>query len=80
MPPDVTQLTEVAQQLADHRLGLTAVWALQIAVLKQGHRGLRRPADVVTFGVDGNGQVDDRFRAADQRPQPHALGQAARQP
>ena len=74
MPPDVAQVTEVAEQLADDRLGLAAVGALEIAVLDDRHGRLRRPSDVVASGIDGIVQVDDHVRGSEQRPDPETLG------
>ena len=75
--PDVAQLAEVRQQLADHRLGLAAVRALEVAVLEQRHRGVLGPADVVALGVDGYREVDDRLGAADSARSRSGLGSSA---
>ena len=42
-----------------HRLGPAAVGALEVAVLDQRHRRVRRAADVVALGVDRHGEVDE---------------------
>ena len=76
MTPHVAQISDRRQQLADHRLGLTAIWALEIAVLKQRHLGVDRTADVIALGVDSDRQIDDRLGRADQRAGAHR----ARQP
>ena len=66
VPPDVADVAEVAQQLADDRLGLPAVGAFEVAVLDDGHRRVDRPADVVALRIDVDVEVDERlarFRA-----------------
>ncbi len=74
VPPDVADLAVVGQQLADDRLGLTAVRALEVAVFDDGDQRLARAADVVELRVDGGGQVDDRLGRAEQRPAARASG------
>ena len=51
MPPDVADVAEVAQQLADDRLGPAAVRALEVAVLDQRHRRVRGSTDMVAGRV-----------------------------
>jgi len=70
MAPDVAQVAEVPEQLADDRLGLAAVRALEVAVLDQGDGRLRRAAQVVALGVDRIGEIDDRRRRSEQGPDP----------
>ena len=70
VPPDVADVAEVGQQLADDRLGLAAVGALEVAVLDEGHRRVGRAADVVALRIDRRGQVDDRLGGAEQRADP----------
>ena len=52
-------VAERAHQLADDRLGLAAVGALEVAVLDERDRGVERAADVVEVGVDVVGEVED---------------------
>ena len=73
--PHVAQLGVAGEQLADDRLGLAAVGALEVAVLDEGHRGLARAADVVAVGVDRGGEVDDERRGAEERARAGALWQ-----
>ena len=75
MAPDVADVAEVGEQLADDRLGPAAVGALEVAVLDQRDRRLGRAADVVALGVDRHGEVDQRLRAAEQGPDPRLPGQ-----
>ena len=70
MPPDVGDVSEVAEQLADDRFGLPAEGALEIAVLDQRHGSLDRTADVVPLGIDRRGEIDDRLRGPEQSPDP----------
>ena len=65
--PHVAQVVaEVGEQLADDRLGLAAVGALEVAVLDQRDRGVRRAADVVAGRGRPARQVDQRLGRADQ--------------
>ena len=66
--PDVAEVAEVREQLADDRLGLPAERALEVAVLDERDRGVLGAADVVALGVDGNGEVDDRLRRSRGAP------------
>ena len=52
VPPDVSDIAEVGQQLPDDRLRLPAVGALEVAVLDDRHRRVDRPADVVALRID----------------------------
>ena len=61
VPPHVAQVPEAGQQLTDHRFGLAAVRALEVAVLYESYRSARRPSDMVTSRVDGLGEVDDHL-------------------
>ena len=54
--PHEAQVARVGEQLADDRLGLAAVGALEVAELDDGDRRVGGPADVVAFGVDGHGR------------------------
>ena len=47
------------EELADHRLGLSAVRALEIAVLDQRHGRVGGTSDVIAFRVDRIGEIDD---------------------
>ena len=77
VPPDVADVAEVAQELADDRLRLPAVGALEVAVLDDRDRRLERPADVVALGIDVDVEVDERLRRAEQRADPQRAGAAA---
>ena len=85
VPPDVADVAEVAQQLADDRLGLAAVRALEVAVLDDGDRRVGRPADVVALGIDvdctrstsGSGAAE---QGADARPLGQQRGRPEEQP
>ena len=66
VPPHVANVAEVAEQLADDRLGLPAVRALEVAVLDEGHRRVARAADVVALRIDVDVQVGQRLGAAEQ--------------
>jgi len=65
--PDVAQLiAEGREQLADDDLGLSAVWALVIAVLDQRHGSVGATADVVANRIDVVREIDEVVgRAAD---------------
>ena len=80
VPPDVSDVGEVRQQLAHDRLRLAAVGALEVAVLDQRHRGRDRTADVIAVGIDRDGEVDERLRAADQGPDARPAAAASRWP
>ena len=54
MAPDVADVAEVGEQLADDRLGLAAERALEVAVLDERDRGLRGAADVIRSGSTGS--------------------------
>ena len=62
--PDVADVAEVGEQLAQDRLGPAAVRALEVPVLDDRHRRLDRPANVIAIGVDRHGQVGERLRVA----------------
>ena len=81
MPPDVADVAAVAQQLAQHRLGLAAVGTFEVAVLDKGDGCALWPADVVaTLGVDGHGKVDQRLRRSEQRADAAGVSAAGRWP
>ena len=80
MAPDVTDVAVIGQEFTHDRLGLTAVRALEIAVLDDGHGRLARAADVVVVGIDGCGEVDDRLGGAEQGAGAHRLRQQQRDP
>ena len=74
--PDVAHVVAVGrQQLADHLLGLTAVGALEVAVLEQRHRRVLGTADVVALGVDVLGEIEDVLGGAADLARPHRVGQ-----
>ena len=64
--PDVTHVTVPGQQFPQHRLGLPAVGAFEVAVLDDGDDRLVRAADVVAARVDGSPQVDERLGGSQQ--------------
>ncbi len=76
--PDVADVDEVAEQLADDGLGLSAVGALEIAVLDDRHRRFDRAADVVTLRVDLPVEVDEWLSGSDQGADPRAPGEQGR--
>ena len=65
--PDVSQVADLSEKLADGRLGLPAVGALEVAVLDQRHGCVGRSADVVSLRVDRLDEVDDDARRAEQQ-------------
>ncbi len=67
MAPHVADVSEVAEELPDHRLGLAAVRALEVAVLHHGDGGLDRAPDVVALRIDVDVEVDERLGGAQQR-------------
>src|SRR5919201_3510226 len=50
--PDVAEVAEVLHELADDGLGATAVQTLEVAVLDERDRRIRRAPDVVALGID----------------------------
>ena len=66
VPPDVADVTEVPEQLADNRLGDAAIGALEVAVLDDRDGSIDRSADVVVLRIDVDVQVDDRLRGPEQ--------------
>ncbi len=65
--PDVTDVGEVAEQLAHDRLGLPAVRALEVAVLDHRHRRVARPAPVVAVRIDVGVEVGQLVGGPEQR-------------
>ena len=78
--PDVAEVAEVGQELADHGLGLAAVRALEVAVLDDRDRGVERAAGVVALGIDIEVEIGERLGAARERadPQPRAAASRSR--
>ena len=72
MPPDVADVAEVTQELAHDRLRLSAVRALEVAVLDHRDRRLERPTNVVALRVDVDVEIDERLSRAQQRANPEA--------
>src|SRR3954468_17287791 len=70
MPPRVPDVTPTGQQLPDHGFRLTAVRALEVAVLDHGDRGVLGTPDMVTVRVDRCGEIDDGLARAQQRAGP----------
>jgi len=52
MAPDVRDVAEVPQELAQDGLRLPAVGTLEVAVLDDRDGGVRRPAEVVSLRID----------------------------
>ncbi len=75
MAPYVTQITEFGQQLPDDGFCLPTVRTLEVAVLDEGHVGVRRAADVVPVGIDGIGEVHDGRGLAEERSGAKRRGQ-----
>ena len=78
VPPDVADVAEVAKELADDRLRLPAVGALEVAVLDERDRRVERPANVVALRIDIDVEVDERLRRAEQRADPQPPRQQRR--
>ena len=78
VPPDVADVAELAQELADDRLRLPAVGALEVAVLDDRDRRLDRAANVVALRVDVDVEVDERLGGSEQRADPQAPRQQRR--
>src|SRR3954471_12701820 len=76
--PDVADVTEVAQELSDDRLGLSAVGAFEVAVLDDRDGCFDRPADMVAFRIDLDVEVDERLVGAEQGVYPGALREQRR--
>ena len=73
--PDVADVAGVAQQLAQHRLGLPAVGTLEVPVLDERDRRLFGAANVISLGIDRHREIDQRLRCAEQRADAQALRQ-----
>ncbi len=78
VPPDVADVAELAEELADDRFGLPAVGALEVAVLDDRDRRVDRPANVVALGVDVDVEVDERLRGSEQGADPQPSRQQRR--
>src|SRR5215217_3270613 len=76
--PDVADVAEVAQELSDERLGLSAVGAFEVAVLDDCDGCFDRPADVVAFWINLNVEVDERLVGAEQGVYPGAAREQRR--
>src|SRR5918992_5406870 len=76
--PDVADVAEVAQELSDERLGLSAVGAFKVAVLDDCDGCFKRPADVVAFRIDLDVEIDERLVGAEQGAYPGAPGEQRR--
>ena len=70
--PDVGDVAVVGEQLADHRLRLSAVRALEVAVFHERHRRLLRPADVIDLRIDRDREVHDCLGRTEHRPYPQS--------
>jgi hypothetical protein len=84
MPPDVADVAEFAQELADDRFRHSAVGAFKVAVLDDCHRCDDRAAHVVALRVDVDVEVGQRLRSSEQRadaqPSRQQRGGAEEQP
>src|ERR1700733_14852243 len=67
MAPDVTEIAEVGQQFPDDPFCLPTVGTFEVAVLDEGHSGVRRPADVIAVVIDRIGQIYDGGGLAEER-------------
>src|SRR6266487_1158086 len=59
--PDVADIAEIADELADDRFRLSAVGAFEVAVLDNRDRRVERPANVVPLRVDLDVEIDERL-------------------
>src|SRR5262245_29837780 len=66
--------------LFDDRVRRTAIRALVIAVLEEGHSGVGRTLDVIALRVDGNGQLGAPLRSAHEPSSSWRLSSAFRIP
>jgi hypothetical protein len=64
--PYVADVAELAQELSDERLGLSAVRAFEVAVLDDCDGCFERPADVIAFRIDLDVEIDERLVGAEQ--------------
>ena len=70
VPPDITEIADIGEQLPNDRLRLTAERALEVAVFDERHFRLVRPADVVALRIHRNRKVDELIRGAEERADP----------
>src|ERR1700686_5475578 len=76
--PDVAHfITERGQQLADDSLRLSAVRALEVAVLEQRDARVVWSADVVALGIDLLGEVAQVLGRARELTRPHGPRQGS---
>src|ERR671917_2630323 len=68
--PDVADVAELAQELSDERLRLSAVGAFEVAVLDNRDGRFERAPDVVAFRIDLGVEVDERVVGAEQGAYP----------
>jgi hypothetical protein len=66
VPPHVLDVAEVGEELADDRLCLATVRALEVAILDDRDTCVERSSNVVTIGVHLEVQVGKRFRGAEE--------------
>ena len=78
MAPHVAKITEIGQQFPNDCFCPPTVRALEVAVLDEGHRGVRRPANVIVVRIDGIGQVHDCGGLAEERPGTKSRRQSSR--
>ena len=76
MAEDVAELAaRRREELTDHRLGPTAVRALEVSVLDERDRRVLWPTDVVAIGIDGSREIDDRRRRWTLHPRGEPVGE-----
>jgi hypothetical protein len=79
VPPHVAD-GGVGEDVPDHRLGLAAVRALEVAALDDRDQRLLRAADVVPLRVNRGDQVLDEPGVTEQQPGPSLRAQQLRHP
>ena len=75
VPPHVAKIPDAPEQLAEHRLGLAAVGALEVTVFDERDCRVLGPANVVVVRIDGDGEVDDSVGCAENSAESSALWQ-----
>jgi hypothetical protein len=78
VPPDVPDVAEVTEQLANDRFGSATVRALEVAVLDHGHRRLHRSPHVIPLRIDVPVEVDERLRRSEHGERPQTSRQERR--
>ena len=70
--PDVADVAEVTQELAQDRFRPPAVGTLEVAVLDHRDRSVEWPADVIALRIDVEVEVDERLDRAEECTYPRA--------